>query len=75
MVEFTVVFVAILLPALMAIFEFAQLSVAKQNLRYAVFDMVRRIAPCCAHAWVELFCRPWQISRMAVWLHWALRRR
>jgi hypothetical protein len=41
MVEFTVVFVAILLPALMAIFEFAQLSVAKQNLRYAVFDMVR----------------------------------
>ncbi len=41
MVEFMVVFVAILLPALMAIFEFAQLSVAKQNLRYAVFDMVR----------------------------------
>lgn len=41
MVEFTVVFALILLPALMAVFEFAQLSVAKQNLRYAVFDSVR----------------------------------
>ncbi len=41
MVEFTVGFAAVLLPTLMAIFEFAQLSVAKQNLRYAVFDTVR----------------------------------
>lgn len=40
-VEFTVVFAFVLLPALMAVFEFAQLSVAKQNLRYAVFESVR----------------------------------
>jgi len=41
MVEFTVVFALVLLPALMAVFEFAQLSVAKQNLRYAVFHSIR----------------------------------
>ena len=40
-IEFTLVFALVFLPALMTIFEFAQLSVARQNLRYAVFEMVR----------------------------------
>ncbi len=63
MIEFTIVFVLVLLPALMSVFEFAQLSVARSNLRYAVFDTVRMAEAQSESETLDNAALRWRLSR------------
>ncbi|MEN9526120.1 MAG: hypothetical protein RLY56_71 [Pseudomonadota bacterium] len=63
MIEFTVVFALVLLPALMSVFEFAQLAVARANLRYAVFDTVRMAEAEPLTDSIDMANLRWRLSR------------
>lgn len=63
MIEFTVVFALVLLPALMSVLEFAQLSVARANLRYALFDVVRMAEAEESARSVDNTALRWRLSR------------
>lgn len=61
MIEFTLTFTLIFLPLLMGVLEFAQLTVARQNLRYAVFETVRAAEAASEEPQIE-FLR-WRAAR------------
>lgn len=61
MIEFTIVFTLILLPLVMGVLEFAQLTVARQNLQYALFETVRAAEASSEEPRVE-FLR-WRVAR------------